>query len=131
MAKKIQVWSKYGPRIALGSPMTQDEIIENVITVTNQSKGSVLAVLSELDVQIQAGLKAGRIVRLPNGMRYEPIGKKDGSIDINVTVSPTLDGHVNNEFRGKWINSENIGKTETQMIELWNRENPQDLVDVD
>ena len=131
MSRKIQVWSKYGPRIALGSPMTQDEIIENVITVTNQSKGSVLAVLSELDVQIEQGLRSGRIVRLPNGMRFEPIGKKDGSIDINVWVSSDLNNNVNHGFRGKWINAENIGKTEAQMIDLWNRENPEDPVTLD
>ena len=131
MAKRIQVWSKYGPRLDLGRTMTVDEIIENVITVTNQSKGSVLAVLSELDVQIEAGLKAGRIVRLPNGMRFEPVAKKDGSIDIHVQVSPALDGNVNNGFRGKMINAEHIGKTEAEMIAYWNQENPQDPVVLD
>lgn len=104
------------------------EIIENVVAVTNQSKGSLLAVLAELDVQIIAGLKAGRIVRLPNGTRFEPIGKKDGSIDIRVTVNPELDRAVNAAFRGKWINPENIGKSEEQMIELWNTNHPEDPI---
>lgn len=122
------MWSKYGPRIALGTPMQQDEIIENVVAVTNQSKGSLLAVLAELDVQIIAGLKAGRIVRLPNGTRFEPIGKKDGSINIRVTVAPQLDKTVNAGFRGKWINPENIGKSEQEMIELWNAEHPEDPI---
>ena len=124
MTEKIQMWSKYGPRIALGNPMKPDEVIENVVGVTNQSKGSVLAVLSELDVQIIAGLKAGCIVRLPNGTRFEPIGKKDGSIHILVTVSPELDRIVNSSFRGKWVNAENIGKTEEEMIEYWNGKHP-------
>jgi hypothetical protein len=87
MAKKIQVWAAYGPKITLGAPMTKSELIENIIAATNQSKGSVLAVLSELDVQIEAGLKAGRIVQLPNGTHFEPIGKKDGSVDIGVRVN--------------------------------------------
>jgi hypothetical protein len=54
------------------------ELIENIVAATNQSKGSVLAVLSELDVQLESGLKSGRIVHLPNGTHFEPIGKKDG-----------------------------------------------------
>jgi hypothetical protein len=122
------MWSKYGPRIALGTPMKSDEIIENVVAVTNQSKGSLLAVLAELDVQIIAGLKAGRIVRLPNGTRFEPVGKKDGSIEIRVTVSPELDKTVNSSFRGKWINPENIGKNEQEMAELWNTNHPEDPI---
>ena len=126
MPQKIQIWSKYGPRIVLGDPMEPEEVIENIVNATNQSRGSVLAVLSELDVQISAGLKAGRIVRLPNGMRFEPVGKKDGFINILVNVSTQLTNIVNATFRGKWLNGENIGKTESQMIELWNELHPED-----
>ncbi len=131
MAKKIQVWAAYGPKIELGTTMTAEDIIENIIAATNQSKGSVLAVLSELDVQIEAGLKAGRIVRLPNGTRYEPIGKKDGSVDINVRASGELDKKVNASFRGKWLNSENVGKTEAELVARWNEEHPDDQLPVD
>ena len=116
MAKNIQVWSAYGPRVDLGDTMTEDEVIENIVAATNQTKGSVLAVLSELDVQTEAGLKAGRAVRLPNGTRYEPIGKKDGSIKIGVRVSRELEKMVNAGFRGKWRNRENVNKTEAEMI---------------
>ena len=126
MPQKIQIWSKYGPRIVLGDPMEPEEVIENIVNATNQSRGSVLAVLSELDVQITAGLKAGRIVRLPNGTRFEPVGKKDGYVNILVNVSNQLTNIVNATFRGKWLNSENIGKTESQMIELWNAMHPDD-----
>jgi hypothetical protein len=131
MAKKIQVWAAYGPKIELGSPMTKSELIENIIAATNQSKGSVLAVLAELDVQIESGLKAGRIVQLPNGTHFEPIGKKDGSVDIGVRVNPELDKQVNVGFRGKWVNSENVGKTEAEMIAIWNEKHPEDQIPVE
>jgi len=128
MAKKIQAWATYGPRIDLGDPMTEEEIIENMVAATNQSKGSVLAVLAELDVQLEAGLKAGRIVHLPNGTHFEPTGKKDGAININVRVQADLDNKVNSGFRGKWINAENIGKTEAEIVALWNKDHPNDLI---
>jgi len=128
MAKKIQAWATYGPRIDLGNPMTEEEIIENMVAATNQSKGSVLAVLAELDVQLEAGLKAGRIVHLPNGTHFEPTGKKDGTININVRVQADLDNKVNSGFRGKWINAENIGKTEAEIVALWNKDHPNDLI---
>ena len=98
MARNIQVWATYGPKIVLGDPMTEEEIIENMVAATNQSKGSVLAVLAELDVQLESGLKAGRIVYLPNGTHYEPIGKKDGTIDIGVRVSTELEGRSTQSF---------------------------------
>ena len=125
MSDMIKLWSIYGPRIVHGSPMKPDEVIENVIAVTNQSKGSLLAVLSELDVQILAGLKAGRIVRLSNGMRFEPVSDKNGYIHIRVTVSSEMEKIVNSSFRGKWANAENIGKSEEQMIEYWNGKHPE------
>lgn len=131
MAKKIQAWAAYGPKITLGDAMKKEEIIENIIAATNQSRGSVLAVLSELDVQIESGLKAGRIVQLPNGTHFEPIGKKDGSVDIGVRVNPDLDKKVNAGFRGTWVNSGNIGKTEAEIIALWNEEHPDDQIPVD
>jgi hypothetical protein len=130
MAKKIQAWVAYGPRISLRDPMTSQDIIDNIVAATNQSRGSVLAVLSELDVQIEAGLKSGRIVQLPNGTHFEPIGKKDGSINLNVRVNPVLDKKVNSEFRGKWMNSDNINKAVDDIIAQWNAAHPDDLIEI-
>jgi hypothetical protein len=90
-----------------------------------------LAVLSELDVLIIADLKAGRIVRLPNGTRFEPIGKKDGYINIRVNGSPELDRIVNSSFREKWLNAENIGMTEAKMIVIWNTNHQDDPLPLD
>jgi len=129
MAKKIQAWATYGPKIELGKPMPPEEIIENIVAATNQSKGSVLAVLAELDVQLESGLKAGRIVQLPNKTHFEPIGKKDGTIEVGVRVSPELLKKVNSGFRGTWLNAQNKGKTEAEMMAIWNEAHPADPID--
>lgn len=110
--------------------MKQDELIEYIVAATNQSRGSVLAVLSELDMVIKAALKTGRIVHLPNNTHYRPIGKRDGSIDINVRVNPELSREINSDFRGKWINSVNIGKSQAEIIAQWNETYPDDPVEV-
>ncbi len=128
MATKIEAWVAFGPRLEPAQPMECEELIENIVAATNQSRGSVLAVLAELDVQIESGLKAGRIVQLPNGTHYRPIGKREGGIDITVRVNPDVDKRVNAGFRGKWINAENIGKTEAEIIALWNQAHPSDLI---
>jgi hypothetical protein len=129
MAKKIQAWTAFGPRLILDRPLTGEQIIENMIASTNQSRGSILAMLAELDVQIETGLKSGRIVYLPNGTHFEPVGKKDGSIAIKVRINPSVSKQVNANFRGKWANAENKGKKEAEIIAFWNAAHPDDLVE--
>ncbi len=129
MAKKIQAWRAYGPRIDKGDVVSQEEFIEHITAGTNQSKGSILAVLSEQDVQIESALRAGRIIRLPNGMRLEPVGTKDGWIEVHVRVSSEMVARINATFRSKWINSEYIGKGEAEIMNRWNAEHPEDPIE--
>jgi hypothetical protein len=130
MARKIQAWTEFGPRLELNKPMSNDEIIENIVAATNQSRGSVLAVISELDVQLESGLKAGRAVHLPNGTHYRPVGKKDGSVNIQVRVNPRINKNVNVNFRGQWRNAANIGKSEAEIVSMWNETHPDDPIQI-
>lgn len=109
MAKKIEAWVEFGPRIELAPPMTPEEIIENIIQATNQSRGSVKAILDELDVQIENGLRSGRDVR------------------VNPRIVKNL--HVN--FCGQWRSAENIGKTEARIIAKWNEPHPDNPVETE
>ncbi len=129
MAKKIKMWHELGPRLAPATPVEGEEVIEGLVASTNQTRGSVLAVLSELDVVIERALKAGRRVKLPNGMTLIPVGKKDGSIIIRASFGRPMLGRINVEKRARWINAENIGKTEAEMILLWNELHPDDPID--
>ncbi len=120
MATKIEAWVEFGPRLEPTDPITPEGLIERIVNATNQTRGSVKAILDELDVQTEICLKEGHIVQLPNGTHFKPSGHKDGSIDINVRVNPRLVRNVNTGFRGRWKNAENIGKTEAEIIALWN-----------
>ena len=129
MAEKIKMWQELGPKLAPATPMDGEEIIEELIAATNQTRGSVLAVLSELDVVIGKGLKAGRIVKLPLGnLTIRPYGKKDGSIRIGLRLNPMIISEVKGQFRGKWVNTDQIGISEEDMITLWNETHPEDPV---
>ncbi len=85
--------------------------------------------LDELDAQTEIGLKEGRIVQLPNGTHFRPTGKKDGSIEVDVRVNPELVKKVSQNFRGKWRNADNIGKTEAEIIVMWNNLHPGDQIE--
>jgi hypothetical protein len=128
MATKIEAWTAFGPRLEPATPLGRKELVEQITVGSNESISSTLAVLTFLDIVTEQALKSGRIVQLPNGTHFKPIGKKDGSIEISVRVNPDLLNHVNAEFRGKWRNAENIGKSEAEIIALWNKAHPDDLI---
>jgi len=52
-------------------------------------------------------------------------------VEIGVRVNPELDKKVNVSFRGTWVNSVNIGKTEAEMIAIWNENHPDDQIPVE
>ena len=129
MAKKIQMWTQLGPKLAPATPIEAEDVIEQLVQATNQTRGSILAVLSELDEVILRGLRSGRIVRLPNGTNYRPIGKKDGSIKVSLRLNPRLTKQIAADSRANWINAQNIGKSEAEMSALWNETYPGDLIE--
>ncbi len=132
MAKRIEMWRKLGPRLAPATPVEPEEVTEDLIATTNQTQGSVLAVLSELDAVIEKALKAGRSVKLPNGTIFRPVGKKDGTISVRVYLPSPMAKRINTEQRAKWINADNIGKSEAEMIALWNELYPDNpIVDIE
>jgi hypothetical protein len=129
MAKKIQMWTAFGPKLAAATPVEAEEVIEQLVQATNQTRGSILAVLSELDEVILQGLRSGRIVKMPNGTHYRPIGKKDGSIKVSVRLNPRLSKLIAADRRANWVNAQNIGKSEAEMIVLWNEAHPDDPIE--
>jgi len=131
MATKIQAWVEFGPRLEPTDPITAEGMIERIVTASNQSRGSVKAILDELDVQTEICLKEGHIVQLPNGTHFKPSGHKDGSIDVNVRVNPRVVKQVNIGFRGRWRHAENIGKSSAEIIAMWNAAHPDDPIVVE
>lgn len=129
MAKKIQMWRELGPRLAKADPVEAEEVIELLVATTNQTRGSLLAILSELDVILERSLKAGKAVKLPNGIIFRPVGKKDGSLSIKSRFSPRMSKAIDIGKHAKWVNAENINKTEEEMIAIWNELHPDDLID--
>jgi hypothetical protein len=129
MAKKIQAWTAFGPRLEPATPLGGEELAEQLTEGSNESLSSLLALLAALDRAIEQALKSGRIVHLPNGTHFKPVGKRDGSVDIDVRVSPDVRRRINAGFRGKWRNVENIGLDEEQIVALWNAAHPEDPIE--
>jgi hypothetical protein len=131
MAKKIEAWVEFGPRLEPAGAITPEGLIERIVMATSQSRGSVKAILDELDVQIEIGLKEGNIVQLPNGTHFKATGKKNGAIEVDVRVNPKLVRNINAGFRGVWRNAENVGKSEAEIVALWNAAHPENPVELE
>jgi hypothetical protein len=106
-----------------------EEVIKALVATTNETRGSVLSVLAELDVILEQGLKAGRSVKLPNGTIFRPVGKKDGTISVKVRLGTRMTKSIDSEQRAKWENTEHIGKSEAEMIVVWNELYPDDPIE--
>lgn len=129
MAKRIQMWKELGPQIESGSPMDPEEVIEELIGTTNQTKGSLLGLLAELDRVTVKALRFGRRVKLPNGLRFRPVGKRDGSIVIKIEYGVRIKENVNTNPHVKWKNAKNIGLSDEEMVALWNELYPDDPIE--
>ena len=130
MAKRIQAWTEYGPRLELQDALTDDELMRRAVSHTNQSRGSLQAALDEIDVLIEEALRSGQPVQLPNGMHMRPVGHADGSITVDVRLNADLVKRINTEFGGKWRNADNIGKSEADIVALWNKFHPNDPIEL-
>lgn len=130
MANKIAAISTYRPRIVLRSTLELKELVDYIAGRTGLNKGEIQMVLSELSSAIQFFNKQGQGVKLPGLGTYLP------SIDLQgkLTVSHRLDREILNAlnapgaFRGEIANRENIGKTADDLVALWNKDHPNDLV---
>ncbi len=129
MAKKIQMWRELGPQIIAGTPMDPEEFVDTLVQTTGQSEGALLGVLAEMDSLIIRALKAGRRVKLPNGLRFRPSGKRDGSIVANVELGRRSHKRLNHEANVRWKNAKNIGLSDEEMIAIWNEKYPNDPIE--
>lgn len=130
MANKIAAISTYRPRIVLRPTLELKELVDYIAGRTGLNKGEIQMVLSELSSAIQFFNRQGQGVKLPGLGTYLP------SIDLEgkLTISHRLDREILNAlnapgaFRGEIANRENIGKTAEDLVALWNKDHPDDLV---
>jgi hypothetical protein len=130
MAKQIQAINKYCPRIKLGKTVQMKELVEYIADRTGLNKGDVMMALSELSESVIFFNKRGE------GVKLEGLGTYHPSIDLTgkISVAHILDGEIADAlnapgaFTGEIENKANIGKTSAELVEMWNKEFPNDLI---
>jgi hypothetical protein len=132
MAKLIQAFSAYGPRIDLMEAADPQRFMELITQRTTLSTGVVKNV-QESEVETLTGLlKEGRSVHTGIAI-FRPTIDAQGNLSVSVRVDRRIISALNvpGAFTGKVNNSANIGLSTEQMVDLWNEEHPADLIVMD
>jgi len=130
MASKIQAINAYRPRIVHSDTAGEDRYMELVTQRTTLSKGVVRNVQESRIETLTGLLLDGRRVRTGGATYYLSIGL-DGDYSVKVQANKDITNAANQKgaFRGRIANAENIGKTSDELVEMWNEEHPDDLVE--
>ncbi len=129
MAHKVQAWVEFGPRLEHAEAVNEEQMVARIAAALHQSQTMVKAILIELDAQLEAVLSQGLIAHLPEGTHFRPVGHRNGRIDVEVHVNRRTARNINAKFSGRWHNQKNIGKSEAEIVALWNAAHPDDPIE--
>ena len=132
MAKLIQAFSKYGPKIDLGEAANPRRFMELLTQRTTLSTGVVKNV-QESEVETLIGLlKEGRSVHTGIAV-FRPVIDAQGNLSVSVRVDTRITKALNvpGAFTGKVNNNFNIGKTTQEIVDQWNEAHPEDTIILD
>src|SRR5215213_5158124 len=127
MAKLIQAFSKYGPKIDLMEAADPRRFMDLITQRTTLSAGVVKNV-QESEVETLIGLlKEGRSVHTGVAI-FRPTIDAQGNLSVSVRVDKRIINALNvpGSFSGKGNNNANIGKSTDEIVDQWNEANPDD-----
>jgi HU domain-containing protein len=131
MAKLIQAYSKYCPKIDLMEPADPKRFMKLITKRTTLSDGVVKNVQeSEVDTLIDL-LQEGRSVHTGIAI-FRPTIDAQGNLSVSVRVDKRILAALNvpGAFTGKVTNSANIGMSAEEIAALWNEENPENPIEL-
>jgi hypothetical protein len=129
MAKFIQAFATYGPRIDLKVAADSEDFMHLITRRTTLSSGVIKNVQeSEVETLIEL-LTDARPVHSGVAI-FTPTIDAQGYVKVSVRVDKRILSALNaaDTFNGRIKNSTNIGLSREQYIALWNRDHPEDPI---
>jgi hypothetical protein len=129
LAKLIQAFATYGPKIDLMEAADPQRFMEIITNRTTLSPGVVKNV-QESEVEALIGLlKEGRSVHTGIAI-FRPTIDAQGNLSVSVRVDKRILAALNvpGAFTGKVNNNGNIGMSTEEIVQLWNEAHPSDLI---
>ena len=125
MAKLIQAFSAFGPKLDLMGAADPQRFMELITQRTTLSAGVVKNVQESEVETLTSLLKEGRPVHTGIAI-FTPTIDLEGNLSVSVRVDKRIVSALNvpGSFMGRINNSANIGMTTPEIAALWNEENP-------
>lgn len=125
MAKLIQAFSAFGPKLDLMGAADPQRFMELITQRTTLSAGVVKNVQESEVETLTSLLKEGRPVHTGIAI-FTPTIDLEGNLSVSVRVDKRIVSALNvpGSFTGRINNSANIGMTTPEIAAMWNEENP-------
>jgi len=130
MANLITAVNAYRPKLILGNSVKMKELVEYISGRTGLNKGDLLIALAELSGAVIFFNKRGQGVKLDGLGTYLPSIDTQGTLSISHRLDSEIKNAINQTgaYIGEIEKRENIGKTNEQFVEMWNKDHPDDPV---
>lgn len=129
MASRIQVVTAYGPRLESAGLLTPEFVEAHIESRTGYTAGTVAGIQMELRETTRD------FSRLSMGVVIEGMGivrpwiQHSGKVKLRMRFDPKLEAEVSAGFALDCVrNSQNIGLPMQALVEMWNRDHPDDPV---
>ena len=131
MTHRIKAINAYRPRVDQGNTVQKPELIRRLSRATSLVEGSVELAMKELRDQLIEYCRSGRAVKVDGLGIWTPTMGLDGKLRIQYRPDPAFGYGLNlpGVFTGKIINHENIGKTSDDLVNRWNEDHPDNMVE--
>ena len=126
MAKFIQAYRSYGPRLELNATASLEDVAELMSMRIGLNAPEVLQALREIGEVIAYLNKQGTPVKLPSVGTFKPSIRRDG--DLHTFLRDRINSP--NAYRGPILNRENLDLDNEGFKALWDADHPDDPLDL-
>ncbi len=132
MAKLLQAYVEFGPKVRLNPTVGLDQLADFITARTSVNKGEVMMVLSELSAAAIFFNKLGTPIKFPGIGTLTPTIDRTGKFSLKFRADSALKNAINavGAFTGEIGNAENIGLDNAGYKLLWDAAHPTDPLDI-
>ncbi len=124
----ISIISKLRPRVKRGRSKTLDDIADEIAERSGFDQGDVRSIGYKFARALIRHLKYADYVRMGDLGNFYVTCDKDKKLNARYRASRTINDQIRIDFRGEFVNGENVGLDDEGYVQLWLDENPGDTV---
>jgi hypothetical protein len=132
MARILQAFNRYGPRLALNPTAQLEQVAGWMAMRTGLNKSEMMMTLQEINEAILYFNGQGTPVKLPGVGTFTPSVDRRGAFSINFRADVDLKKGINapNGYTGQVNNKSRIGLDDAGYKALWDADHPDDPLEV-